>query len=216
MLSVCCPKIHLMIKMKKTLFFCILTVLQIYAFAGEKFLTFSTGLTTGIPIYAVNNEKSDINSDSSASDDKTAQKISTQNKIVIGTFGTANFNVIRQASFFAGVDLLCDFNFNSDEYNNFLHLDFPVGFKFYPNLGGLNLSVAYALGLRINFYKSTGDGSNCFLSSWGNGFKFGFEYDFSYGSKHNFLPAIGCNWTFMPRGNYSYDNIFTFYISETF
>lgn len=190
-----------MFTMKRKFIFCVLIFSQFLIFSNEKFLSFTTGLSTGIPFYKeVDNEAE--NSDF--------------HRIVIGTFGGINFNPIKQARFFVNVDLLADFNFNSNEYNNFLHISFPVGFKFYPNIGGLNFGTAYSLGIKANFSKNTKDGRKNSFGAWGNGFQFSVEYDFSYKSKYTFFPALGCKWTFMPRGNYYYDNLLTFYIAENF
>lgn len=192
--------------MKKFFIVCLFyTLFQFPFFAAEKLVNFTVGLGSGIPFYGK------IEGEFSEFDD-----ISTQNKIVLDTFANLNLNVIDQARFFIGVDLFTDFAWKNDDYKNFLHLCFPVGFRFYPNLGGLNLGVAYALGFRANFYKADSYPKRNTASSWGNGFKFFFEYDFAYSSEHKWLPAIGCSWTFMPRGKYSYDNLLNFYISENF
>lgn len=192
--------------MKKFFIVCLFyTLFQFPFFAAEKLVNFTVGLGSGIPFYGK------IEGEFSEFDD-----ISTQNKIVLDSFANLNFNLINQARFFVGIDLFTDFAWKNDDYKNFLHLCFPVGFRFYPNLGGLNLGVAYALGFRANFYKADSYPKRNTSSSWGNGFKFFFEYDFAYSSEHKWLPAIGCSWTFMPRGKYSYDNLLNFYISENF
>ena len=192
--------------MKKVFFVCLFyAIFQFSFFATEKLVDYTVGLGFGIPFYGkIEDEFSEFD------------KISTQNKIVLDTFATINFNVIEQARFFAGVDLFTDFAWKNDEYKNFLHLCFPVGFKFYPNLGGLNLGVAYVLGFRANFYRAASYPKRNTASSWGNGFKFFLEYNFAYNSAHTWLPALGCSWTFMPRGNFSHDNLLNFYISESF
>ena len=192
--------------MKKIFYICLFyAIFQFSFFAAEKPVNFTVGLGSGIPFYGRIQE-----------DFSEFENISTQNKIVLDTFANLNLNVIDQARFFIGVDLFTDFAWKNDDYKNFLHLCFPVGFRFYPNLGGLNLGVAYALGFRANFYKADSYPKRNTASSWGNGFKFFFEYDFAYSSEHKWLPAIGCSWTFMPRGKYSYDNLLNFYISENF
>ena len=192
--------------MKKFFFVCLVyTIFHFSFFATEKPVSFTVGLGSGIPFYGKMEEEF-----------QEFDSISTQNKIVLDSFANINFNVINQARFFAGIELFTDFAWKNDVYKNFLHLCFPVGFRFYPNLGGLNLGVAYALGFRANFYRADSYPKRNTASSWGNGFKFLCEYDFAYDSEHKWLPAIGCSWTFMPRGKYSYDNLLNFYISENF
>lgn len=50
---------------------------------------------------------------------------------------------------------------------------------------------------------------------WGNGFRIGLEYDFSYKSEQN-LPSVGLYYRFCPRGNYHWDNVFALYCVMNF
>jgi len=191
--------------MKKT--FCsLLVIFFIFSFvsAKEDFISFNAGISSGLPFYG---EKSIP---------EKSSDISTEYRAIIGCFANVNLNVIKQVSFFAGADMLSDFNWLDSQYNNHLHVNFPLGFKIYPGLGGFNLGLSYTLGFRADFLKeSTGEKTNN-IASWGNGFKLHMEYNFAHEGKTNYLPTMGCSWNLMPRGNYSYDNILTFYLAENF
>lgn len=181
----------------------LLSSLFVGLIAEESLISFNAGLSSGIPFYGEDSlpEKS--------------KDIDTDYRVIIGTFANLNINVIKQVSFFAGVDLLTDFNWKSKQYDHHLNMSFPLGFKIYPGLGGLDLGLAYTLGFRSDFSKSSkGKSSN--VASWGNGFKVLAEYNFAHEGKSKYLPTIGCSWNLMPRGNYSYDNIICFYLAENF
>lgn len=172
--------------------------------AKEGLISFNAGLSSGIPFYG------------SDALPEAAEKIDTQYRVIIGTFANININVIKQVSFFTGADLLADFNWQDKYYRNHLHMDFPLGFKIYPGLGGLDLGLAYTLGFRSDFLKSQSKGKSSNIASWGNGFKILIEYNFAHTGNSKYLPTIGCNWNLMPRGNNAYDNIITFYLAENF
>lgn len=188
--------------MKKINLFILLSVfLSFHAYSQEDFCTMTAGISSGIPVYGQANLS------------QTSRTIDTDKRVIIGTFFNVNLNIIKQVTFFFGADLLSDLNWSDDTYKHFLHTGFPVGLKIYPGLGGLDLGLAYEFGFRADFLKTSSGIKTKKSQAWGNGFKLFLEYDFSRNNKIKYLPIIGSSWTFMPRGNYSYDNLLTFYIA---
>ena len=175
------------------------------AFAMEDLLSFSAGISSGIPVYGTNSLSNKIDF------------IENKHRVIIGSLFTINLNPYQQITFFTGGDILSDFNWNSDsEYAHCLHISFPLGVKIYPNLAGFNLGIAYALGFRADLSKTKGVGKDNNIAAWSNGFKFSAEYNFAHCGQSKFYPSIGLSWNLMPRGKKSYDNIFTFYVAENF
>lgn len=170
------------------------------AFAQAGIFTVTTGLISGVPIYS----------------DETIKEVNSTLtggvRIICGADVYANLNPNEFTSFFAGVDLLSDFNNLTPYYSNHLSLDFPIGIKVYPKLAGLCVGLGYNLGFRTDYYNTEEKGKENGQSNWGNGFKLLVEYDFSH-SGSRFLPAIGLYWKHMPRGNSTYDNQICAYIN---
>lgn len=73
---------------------------------------------------------------------------------------------------------------------------FLLGVRAYPNLAGLFAQVDYALGRRSDFEGRSLERN----SSWGNGFRLGLGYDFSYHTD-GIAPELGFSWRRMPRGD---------------
>ena len=135
-------------------------LLTFFAAAEEDFFSNTLGLSTGFPLYGSNTLSQDVN------------EISTDKRVIIGVFYNFNINVIKQISFFAGADILCDFNWNADFYKHFLHTGIPVGLKIYPGLAGFSLGMAYEFGFRTDFIKYLTGEQKVLPTAWGNGFKF--------------------------------------------
>lgn len=188
-----------------------LVFLLIFSFAfaektsGNKIVGFDVGLVTCIPVYG----------DSSSP---------YKNRVIIGSDGDISFKVGAPLKILFGYDLIGDINWDKNEHSNHLDYAFWSGIKIYPGFGGLNGTLAYALGARTDFIDeeiSTEEGTSKKRSvvettAWGNGFKIGVEYDFLYNSEKKTLPALGFFYRLMPRGKNSYDNIFAFYINMGF
>lgn len=172
--------------------------------AKEELFSFSAGLSSGIPIYGAGSILTSGND------------ISGKNRVIIGALGAININPVKQVSFCLGTDFLWDFTWNSSEKANKMHVSFPLGVKVYPGLGGLNVGLAYTLGFRTDFINTNAHGEYNGSTAWGNGFKFSVEYNFAHGGKSKYLPSVGGYWNFMPRGNYSCDNLIAFYIAANF
>ena len=190
--------------MKKILFLFLFTIISFTTLnAKEKFVSFSAGLSSGIPIYGA---------DSVAS---TGSEISKGNRIILGTNFAVNLNPIKQVTFFLGNDLLWDITWSASEKSSKLHVSFPLGIKVYPGIGGLNIGLAYTLGFRADSIKEDNLKYNG-ITDWGNGFKFQVEYNFAHEGKSRYYPSIGGYWNLMPRGNNSYDNLIVLYIAANF
>ena len=172
--------------------------------ANERLFSFTTGLSSGVPIYGANSVVS------------TGSEIEKGNRIILGTTVSANVNPISQVSFYLGNDMIWDFTWNSSEKSSKVHLLFPLGIKIYPGLGGLNFGLAYTLGLRFDNIKTDSVGDYNDSTPWGNGFKFQVEYNFAHEGSSRYLPSIGGYWNLMPRGNSSYDNLIVLYVAANF
>lgn len=222
--------------MKKITCFFLLTVFAtLFVFANEDLFSVTVGLSSGIPFYSENfsstatqaaanipttdenltSDDSTIseNAQSTENNTETKTEIKTDKRVIIGSFASLNLNVVKQVTFFTGCDFLADFNWAENLYAHHLHLGFPLGFKIYPGLAGLNLGLAYVLGFRADFTKTSSDYKTKNATAWGNGFKFLAEYNFAHDGFSKYLPTIGCSWTYMPRGNYEKDNLLTFYLA---
>ena len=172
--------------------------------AKERLFSFSAGLSSGVPIYGTNSVVS------------TGSEISKGNRIILGVNTAVNINPIKQISFYLGNDTLWDLTWNASEKSHKLHISFPLGIKVYPGLGGLNVGLAYTLGVRIDSVNTNQAGEYNGASPWGNGFKFQVEYNFAHEGKSRYYPSIGGYWNLMPRGNDSFDNLIVLYIAANF
>lgn len=173
-------------------------------FAKEGLLSFSAGISSGLPVYGANSVIS------------TGTEIPNGNRMIIGGLASANLNILSQISFYLGNDLLWDITWNSAEKSSKLHVSFPLGIKIFPGVGGLNFGIAYTLGFRVDNIKTSSIGEYNDISSWGNGFKLHVEYDFAHDGKSKYYPSVGTYWNLMPRGNNSWDNLIVLYIAANF
>jgi len=190
--------------MKKYLLFIFILLFACTALsAKDRLVSFSAGLSSGVPIY------------SSGSVASTGTEISGANRIILGLNTYVNINPIKQVSFYLGNDTLWDLTWNSSEHSHKTHVSFPLGIKVYPGLGGLNVGLAYTLGFRADAIKTDEVEYNG-VSSWGNGFKFQVEYNFAHEGGSQYYPSVGGYWNLMPRGNDSYDNLIVLYVAANF
>lgn len=182
-----------------TLFFSLITVFNLSA--ADKIFQIDAGLSTGVPFYG----------DKSL---KTLNSVSSKggHRIISGTVACLNVKFSDNLFFLAGNDTTFDLCWNGESYSNHLETAFYPGLKVYPGLGGLNFSCAYSVGTRWDFLSTEEEMDKAF---WGNGFRLGAEYNFSYDSKY-MLPAIGLYYRFCPRGSYHYDNILSLYLVMPF
>lgn len=181
------------------LLFSLITVSNLCS--SDKSAFIEAGLSTGIPIYG-DKELKTLNS--TYSDDG--------HRVIIGSVVNVNLQISENLFFFLGNDSQFDFSWNEKGHSNHFETAFYPGLKAYPGLGGLNFSCAYTVGIRKDFVSSE---DNLDKSFWGNGFRFGMEYDFSKNTD-SMLPAIGAYYRFCPRGSYHYDNIIGLYVAMPF
>lgn len=104
-----------------------------------------------------------------------------------------------------GGDLLFDLRWRGSDHVYLVDYAFLAGLRVYPDFGGLFASVDYALGRRTDFF-SIGGHSSHDSSEWGNGFKIGLGYDFSY-HMSSFGPEIAAALKSVPRGGVRRDNL---------
>ena len=104
-----------------------------------------------------------------------------------------------------GLDGVFDFRWNGSNHIYLIDYSFLAGFRLYPNLGGLFLSIDYALGRRSDFISMKNE-DDTLSTSWGNGFKFTVGYDFSY-HLNSLGPVLAAGIRSMPRGG-SRDTLF--------
>ena len=136
--------------------------------------------------------------------------------IFVSPVGYDLVNPIKEVSFFAGADILTDFNSKTPYTSNHLSFDIPFGIKIYPNLAGFCLGLAYANGFRSDYFNLEESGKVNSKTSWGNGFKFLIEYNFAHSGSSPYLPTVGGYWKHMPRGNSTYDNQLCIYVCSNF
>ena len=172
--------------------------------AEERLISISAGLSSGLPVYGT---------DSVAA---TGSEIDKGNRVILGSMVAVNLNILKQTTFYLGNDLLWDITWNASEKASMLHVSFPLGLKIYPGLGGLNVGLAYTLGIRADNIKINGAGEYNETTPWGNGFKFHVEYNFAHDGNSRYLPSIGGYWNLMPRGHDSYDNLLVLYVAGNF
>lgn len=185
--------------------FLLLTVTLGFSEDNKKIIGFDAGLVTCIPVYG---------------DTSSPYK----NRVIIGADGDVTFKLGKPLKFMVGADFISDINWDGNLHSNHIDYAFWGGIKVYPGIGGLNGSLAYAIGARSDFEEdkffyfdgTARNETNVSTTAWGNGFRLGVEYDFLYNSSRRTLPAVGFFYRFMPRGSSSYDNIFAFYVNMSF
>jgi len=191
--------------MKKKLLILIITIfICTAASAKEEMFSISAGLSSGVPIYG-NGSATTCNKD-----------LSGKNQAIIGSVISLNLNLTDQFTLFLGNDILFDLNWTPSEYVHKIHISIPLGIKIYPGLGGFNVGLAYTIGFRQDLSSTKEFSERKEASAWGNGIKVLAEYNFAHEGKSRYYPTIGGYWTFMPRGNNSFDNLLAIYIAANF
>lgn len=196
--------------MKKLLSFTAIFILsQFLLFAqndSQKILNWEVAISTGIPVH---------NSKPEATKSEILVSPSFK-RIIFGANADVVFNITEPLKLFAGTDTFCEFIWEQSNHYNSLDYSFYTGIKVFPNLAGLNFSVAYVLGSKANFYKTEEVSNTSENTAWGNGFRIAVEYDFFYGEEAKIYPIVGGYYRFMPRGNYEYDHILAAYVGLRF
>lgn len=119
--------------------------------------------------------------------------------------------------FWAGAQAMADFAWKGGLYSNHASPAFFGGIQFYPGIGNLSFSLAYALGFRRDWDVldyGWGNYQKVRAAKWGNGFRLAAEYDFKSGG--GVVPGAGMCYLFMPTGNDDYDNTLAVYFRLAF
>ena len=130
---------------------------------------------------------------------------SSSNQTVLETDAAMLFPLSEYVIFSVGADTLIDFRWKGSNNVNLIDYAGLLGFRVYPGLGGFFVSVDYALGRRTDVI-SIGDNDTTESTKWGNGFKLGIAYDFSYHLRM-MAPVLSASIKSMPRGG-SRDTVF--------
>ena len=170
---------------------CLLLICIFFAstklFAGGMGQFFSNEILvgTGVPIY----------DDNSQSDRKTLLDTSDYKRIVANLSYFLDLNISDPIKIVFGADLMSDFLWEQDFYYHTLDYAFCTGIKVFPGAMGLNLSIAYCLGNRTDFFNEL-----ICSTSWGNGFRIAVQYDFLNSTDSKVKPLAGAYYRCIPRG----------------
>lgn len=130
-------------------------------------------------------------------------------QILAGVNGCFTLNFTNRFGVFADAEIIGDFNWQEKNYSH--HFDYSIssGIKFslFSAIPGLTATVGYLLGSRTDLiFVDVKDEITKVNCPWGNGYKFGLEFNFTRMIDSRFLPTIGCYWRHIPRGNFLSDN----------
>lgn len=138
--------------------------------------------------------------------------LSDTSQIVVATDAAFLIPAHKFVVFSLGGDAFFDLQWHGSDHIYLIDYAFLAGFRVYPNLGGFFTSLDYALGRRTDFF-SFGNHKSSESTKWGNGFKIGIGYDFSY-HLSSFAPEIVASFKSMPRGG-SRDSFFSISLKLT-
>ena len=187
----------------------LITVLLIAACAVSAFasdfvnISFDFGISTAIMAYG----------------DDTVSKItkdvsSAGTRGIIGATADLNVDIGKYVTAFAGCDFMFDGSSGNKEHFNHIDLAFFPGVRIYPDLGGFNVSVAYAFGNRFDFYSQNRKPYK--PAEWGSGLRVALEYNMLHGTENEVGLVVGVYGRYMKRGNDTGDHIFAVYCSVAF
>ena len=172
---------------------------SISAFSGEfkDNISFELGIGAGFASYGSSGTRDYI---SAVPDD---------HKIILNANALFLYPLEKRIFLTAGFDNVFDARWGGGEHIFLWDYSIVIGFRVYPNLGGLCLDVQYALGRRTDFcdFEISMNGETVIIdetesTGWGNGFVLGLAYDFSYHTSF-IAPELSFNWKHIPRGNSS-------------
>lgn len=192
--------------MKKTLGIIFTSLVLLFSANAESLFNWDIALSTGIPVHS-----------STTDETKSDLLLSNSfNRVITGFDADMVYNFSDPLKFFIGTDTFCEFIWEKGNHFNSLDYSFYAGIKLFPNLAGFNMSVAYVIGSKANFYKTVETSNTSENTKWGNGFRVSLEYDFFHGEEATIYPIVGGYYRFMPRGNFSYDHILAAYAGIRF
>lgn len=176
-------------------------ILPFMLFAQEerKFFGFQFALGTGYTFYGDGDISGNVN--------RTMDR--GYCRLILYADAGMTFKITQSLFFLLGAQTMGDFIWKSGDYSHHASPAFFGGIQFYPGIGNLSFSLAYALGFRRDWEKlDAAYNQNTRTAKWGNGFRISAEYDFK---KSGVVPAIGASYLFMPTGFDNYDNSLALY-----
>lgn len=176
----------------------------LFAESERKFFGFQFALGSGYTFYGDSALKSN---------EKSAMR-SGYSRIILYTDAGITLKLTEQLYFLGGFQTMLDFIWNGGHYTNHASPTFFGGLQFYPGLGNLSFSLAYALGVRHDWEGLEDKYNKVKASKWGNGFRLAAEYDFKSGG--GVIPAVGASYLFLPTGYDNYDNTLAVYFRLAF
>lgn len=177
---------------------------MIFAESERNFFGFQFALGSGYTFYGDDNLKANVND--------------TMNRgyarIILYTDAGITLKLTDQLYFLGGFQTMFDFNWNGGDCTNHATPLFFAGFQFYPGIGDLSFSLAYALGVRRDWEELNYRYRKIDSTKWGNGFRLAVEYDFKKGA--GIIPVVGASYIFLPTGHNNYDNTLAVYFRLAF
>ena len=135
-------------------------------------------------------------------------------RVILYTDAGITLKLTDQLYFLGGFQTMLDFIWKDGRHSNHASPTFFGGLQFYPGIGNLSFSLAYALGVRHDWEGLDDKYNKVQASKWGNGFRLAAEYDFKKGS--GVVPVVGASYLFLPTGYDNYDNTLSVYFRLAF
>jgi len=176
----------------------------IFAESERKFFGYQFALGSGYTFYG----------DSSLKSNERRAMRSGYSRIILYTDAGFTLKLTEQLYFLGGFQTMLDFIWKDGHHTNHASPTFFGGLQFYPGIGNLSFSLAYALGVRHDWEGMDGDYEKVQSAKWGNGFRLAAEYDFKKGG--GVIPAVGASYLFLPTGYDNYDNTLSVYFRLAF
>ncbi len=176
----------------------------LFAESERKFFGFQFALGSGYTFYGDDKLQSNVN-------DTMRRGYS---RIILYADAGITLKLTDQLYFLGGFQSLFDFIWKDGDYTHHASPTFFGGLQFYPEIGNLSFSLAYAIGVRSDMEGLSDKYRKTESTKWGNGFRLSAEYDFKKGG--GAVPCIGASYLFMPTGFDNYDNTLALYFRLAF
>lgn len=183
----------------------IFSTVLISSFGADSFFTNEIAISTGFPIYT----------DNSTSSRNTLLNTTNSNRIIVGATADVDLNISEPIKIMFAAETFCDFLWQGNYHYNTFDYAFFSGIKIFPDVGGLNFSIAYVLGNRFDSL-NTEEKSTSYFTDWGNGFRIAIQYDFLMDTNFKTTPFAGAYFRYVPRGNFNQDYILSVYAGMKF
>ncbi|MBO7122765.1 MAG: hypothetical protein J6V90_05745 [Treponema sp.] len=176
----------------------------LFAENERNFFGFQFALGSGYTFYGDDNLKSNVSD--------------TMNRgyarMILYTDAGITLKLTDQLYFLGGFQTMFDFIWSGGDCTNHATPLFFAGLQFYPGIGDLSFSLAYALGVRHDWEDLNSRYRKIDKTKWGNGFRLAVEYDFKKGK--GIIPVVGASYIFLPTGYNNYDNTLAVYFRLAF